>query len=167
MTIGQQSAGGMGRRPRREVIDVPERKREDRRLDQLLHVRKQRLGRLERERNEARQAWRASRNQLQQARQLWRDMLARTQEQWQQSRREFMQMTLTTGQFNRAKALYKRMQAESAQLYLRCQEWVERCRQARAVFFEARRKVLEANRQQEKLSVLRDQMRAQEQIMEQ
>jgi hypothetical protein len=167
MTTAHQIADGIGRRSRREVIDVPERKREDRRLDQLLHVRKQRLGRLERERNEARQAWRASRNQLRQARELWRDMMARTQAQWQQSRREFMQMTLTTGQFNRAKALYKRMQAESAQLYLRCQEWVQRCRQARSVFFEARRKVLEANRQQEKLCVLRDEMRAQAQMMEQ
>jgi chromosome segregation ATPase len=155
-----------GRRVRREVIDVPERQREDRRLDQLLHVRKQRLSRLERERNEARQSWRDLRGRLRQAKQHWRDMRASTQSQWQQSRTEFLQMTLTSGQFSRAKSVYKRMQEETAQLYLQCQEWVERCNQARMGFFEARRKVREANRQQEKLSVLRDEMRARTQIME-
>ena len=56
-----QGQGGLGRRSKREVVDVAEPKVPDKRLDQLLHVRKQRLGRLERERNEARQLWRARR----------------------------------------------------------------------------------------------------------
>ena len=37
-------------RPKREVIDVPERKVEDKSLDRLITVRKQRIDRYERER---------------------------------------------------------------------------------------------------------------------
>jgi hypothetical protein len=155
-----------GRRAKREVIDVAERKVEDRRLDQLLHVRKQRLGRLERERNEARNAWREQRQALRQSKQCWRNMLEQAKEQWQYSRRQFLQMTLTNGEFSKAKAVYKRMQQEAAQLYLACQEKLHRCRQAGAAFFEARRNVLEANRQQEKLVIMRDEIRALAQVVE-
>ncbi|WEF32227.1 hypothetical protein [Pseudoduganella chitinolytica] len=54
----------IGRRAKREVVDVPEPRRPDQSLARLLHVRKQRLGRLERERNEARQQWRQARTVL-------------------------------------------------------------------------------------------------------
>lgn len=149
-----------GARGRREVVDVAERKVEDRRLDQLLHVRKQRLGRLERERNEAREAWRARRQAFRQAGQRWRDTLAEAKSQWQRSREEFLRMTLTNGQFSQAKAVYKRLQNEAAQLYLACQEQLRGCRQARTAFFLARQNVLQANRQQEKLGIMRDEIRA-------
>lgn len=152
--------GAGGGRGRREVIDVAERKVEDRRLDQLLHVRKQRLGRLERERNEAREAWRAQRLAFRQAKQRWRAMLAEATSQWQRSREQFLQMTLTNGQFSKAKAVYKRLQNEAAQLYLACQEQLRSCREAGTAFFLARMNVLQANRQQEKLGIMRDEIRA-------
>lgn len=166
MNQGSQMRDIGGRRSKREVIDVAERKVEDRRLEQLLHVRKQRLGRLERECNEARNAWREQRQALRQAKQSWRNMLEQAKDEWLRSRKKFLQMTLTNGQFSKAKAVYKRMQNEAAQSYLACQEKLHMCRQAGATYFQARLKVLEANRQQEKLSIMRDEIRSQAQVME-
>lgn len=151
--------GGLGRRSKREVVDVPEPKLPDRRLDQLLHVRKQRLGRLERERNEARQQWRARRDALHDCKLARRAALARASDFWQASRAEFFQMSITSGQFRKAKAVYERMKEEAAHRYLLWREQVVRCREAQTQFFSALEQVLLANRQQEKLAILRDELR--------
>ncbi len=164
--IGASGQGLGPRRGKREVIEVAERKVPDKRLDQLLHVRKQRLSRLERERHEARQVWRRRREKFHAAKLRWREAVAKTQEQWQQARRQFLNMTITSGQFRSAKAAYERMKREVAQFYLDCQNQLQRCREAGGKFFEARWAVLDANRQQEKLSLLRDEMRTLEQPAE-
>ncbi|WP_034300930.1 hypothetical protein [Herbaspirillum sp. RV1423] len=166
MNPGNVAAGLGPRRGKREVIEVAERKVQDKRLDQLLHVRKQRLSRLERECNEARSVWRRRRQKLHQVKQIWRDAVERTQSEWRTARQEFTNMTITSGQFRSAKAIYERMKKEAAQLYLDCQNELSRCRDAGRLFFAARLAVLTANKQQEKLSILRDEIRALEQAAE-
>lgn len=144
------------RTARREVADVPEPRPPDRRLDQLLHVRKQRLRRFERERNEARQAWRAERSDLAACKERWRHARDEAHAQWQAARTAFSQMTITSGDFKKAKAVYARMKQAASQLRVEWQECRQACRIAGAAFFAARQVVLEANRQQEKLGLLRD-----------
>ncbi|EJL88980.1 hypothetical protein PMI16_02128 [Herbaspirillum sp. CF444] len=155
------TAGFGAPRGRREVADVAEPKVKDKRLDQLLHVRKQRLGRLERERNEAREAWRRQRQVLHDSKLRWRQAKNDTAQQWQQSRAQFLAMTITSGQFRKAKSVYERMKKETAQYYLECQNKLRVCREAGVRFFQARLQVLEVSRQQEKLTILRDEMLAQ------
>lgn len=157
--IGAQRGFG-GRRSKREVIDVPERKPEDKSLDKLLNVRKQRLDRLERERKDAREAWRETRQQLRTRKEEWRKALEDAKDFWIQARAEFFKMSTTSGQFRKAKAIYERMKSQAAQMQLECREIVKRCKSAKNEFFEARQRVLTANRQQEKLSILRDEIRA-------
>lgn len=152
-------AGFGGRRSKREVIDVLEPKPQDKSLDKLLNVRKQRIDRLERERREAREAWRETRQELRTQKQRWRDAVQAYKDFWQQSREDFFRMALTSGQFRKAKAIYERMKQEAAQMRVDCLEVVGRCKQGRSGFFEARRRVLQASRQQEKLGILRDELR--------
>ncbi|MPS30339.1 MAG: hypothetical protein E2576_02575 [Alcaligenaceae bacterium] len=155
--------GRHGRRgARREVADLPEPRAPDRRLDQLLHVRKQRLGRLERERNEARQAWREQRHGQRALKQRWRDAREQAQAQWMAARAAFSGMSITSGEFRKARAVYERMKKEASQLRVDCQQALQACRAAGTDFFEARRRVMQADRQQEKLGVLRDELRAAE-----
>lgn len=145
----------LGSSLQREVVDLPESRKPDTSLDNLLAVRRQRLERLERERGEARLAWRAARAALRAQRQGWRRARQETADFWQQARQEFFSMTTTSGEFRRAKAVYIRMQTQVSQLLLECREAVLPCRASRATFFAARRRVREANLQCEKLSILR------------
>lgn len=148
------------RRGKREVADVAEPKRPDRSLDQLLHVRKQRLGRLERERSSARESWRVSRQALRDFKLRKREAVLQAARFWQESRARFLQMTITTGEFHLAKARHARMKEEAASLNLRCQEAVRESRLAGARFFAARNEARRAQRQQEKLGIMRDELRA-------
>ncbi|TWC67318.1 hypothetical protein [Herbaspirillum sp. SJZ099] len=157
MRIG---AGFGARAGKREVIDVAEMKKPDRRLDQLLHVHKQRLSRLERERNEARQAWREIRQQLSGKKQDWRQLQSRAQSEWMSARTAFFSMGLTNADFKRAKSVYERMKLEAGEMRLACLALARTCRQAGTAFFAARDRVQGANKQQEKLTVLRDEMKA-------
>ena len=147
------------RRGKREVVDVPEPRRPDRSLDQLLHVRKQRLGRLERERSSARESWRASRQALHDFKLRKREAVRQAAQFWQEARARFLQMTITTGQFHLAKARHARMKEEAASLNLRCQEAVRESRLAGARFFAARNEARRAQRQQEKLGIMRDELK--------
>jgi hypothetical protein len=147
-------------RSRREVIDVPENKVEDKSLDKLLKVRRQRLDRLERERSEARKAWRDARGELRMAKESWRKARREALEYWQQARARYFKMATTSGEFRKAKAIYERMKKQAAELRLGCLEHLEHCRQTRSGFFQARQRALQANREQEKLGVLRDEVRA-------
>ncbi len=148
------------RRSRREVTEVAEPKRPDRSLDQLLHVRKQRLGRLERERSSARENWRASRQALHDYKLRKREAMQKAAQFWLESRAQFLRMTITTGQFHVAKARHARMKEEAASLNLRCQEAVRTSRLAGARFFEALAEARRAQRQQEKLGIMRDELKA-------
>jgi hypothetical protein len=144
---------------KRQVIDVPEKQPEDKRLDMLLHVRRQRLVSLEHECQAARMAWREQRRKLRDAKQRREIALQDAKDYWQQACKQFFSMVTTSGEFRRAKAGYGRMKEHAAQLYLECQQSVQRCRSARTTFFEVRARVRTAKRQQEKLGMLRDEMR--------
>jgi DNA-binding XRE family transcriptional regulator len=146
-------------RRRREVRDVPEASFDRDDLAKIIGVRKQRLDRLERESIQARSAWRATRAALRDAKQCWRTALQEAQDFWQQARTEFLTMTTTSGQFRKAKAHYERMKSLAAQRHLECREAVLSCKEKRTQFFEARRRVLEAKRQQEKLVMMRNEIR--------
>jgi len=147
------------RRARREVPDVPEPRRHDDSLGRLLHVRKQRLGRLERERNEARQQWRGGRNTLRARKLERRRALDDAAAFWQAARAGFLSMATTSGEFRTAKSRYERMKDDAAACYLRWHEELDRCRAAGDAFFAALAAVRAAQRQQEKLGILRDELR--------
>ena len=156
-----RGASGFGAKPaRREVIDVPEPRRPDRRLDQLLHVRKQRLSRLERECNEARAQWRELRADLTRQKQAARQAKIRAHEEWLAARSAFFSMALTNGEFSRAKTVYEKMKIEADVLHIECRAYAARCRALGVEFFLARQHVTDATKQQEKLGVLRDEMKA-------
>lgn len=146
-------------RVRREVIDVPEKKIEDQSLQKLIFIRKQRLTRIEQECREARQVWRKARTEIGEAKERWRNALQESKDFWQESRKGFFAMAITSGQFRKAKAIYERMKAHAAQLHLECQEAVVRCKEKRTGFFEARKRVVEATLDLEKLGMLRDEIR--------
>lgn len=152
-------AGFGSPRSKREPIEVAERKPEDKRLDKLLGVRKQRLDRLERERKEAREAWRAARAALREAKLRWRDAVQGAKDYWAQARKEFLTMTTTSGQYQKAKVVYERMKQAAADERVRCLESVEKCKTQRGNFFAARERAITANRQQEKLTIMRDELR--------
>lgn len=146
-------------KPKREPIEVVEPKPEDKSLDKLLGVRKQRLDRLERERKESREEWRAQRVVLRQAKLQWREAVQNTKDFWAQARKEFLTMVTTSGQYQRSKVVYERMKQAAADERVRCLESLEKCKTKRTTFFEARERALTANRQQEKLTIMRDELR--------
>jgi hypothetical protein len=157
-SLGGRSGFGK-RRSKREVIEVVEPKAEDRSLDKLINVRKQRLDRLEREKIEAREAWRKSREVLHDAKMRWRTAVQEANTYWQEAREAFFAMSMTSGDFRRAKGVYDRMKWEAKEIRLTCNEFVKRGRSAGSDFFEARLRALEATKQQEKLGILRDEIR--------
>lgn len=154
------AVAGFGKpKARREPVEVAEPKPQDKSLDQLLGVRKQRLDRMERERKEARQAWKAARATLRTAKLAWRAAMDNTKEYWAQARKDFLTMHTTSGQYQKGKATYERMKQAAAAERVLCLETLDKCRTRRAAFFAARQRVLTANRQQEKLTIIRDEMR--------
>lgn len=157
-TQAMQSMLG-GPRSKREVVDVPEARVMDRSLDRLILVRKQRIDRFERERSAALASWRAERVKLKELKVRWRAALREANRFWQEARAEFFSMTITSGSFRKAKAIYERMKLQASQLRLECREAVVPCKDARLEFFNARRRLLDANRQHEKLGMLRDEIR--------
>ncbi|SFV13926.1 hypothetical protein [Pseudoduganella namucuonensis] len=155
------AVAGFGKpKAKREPVEVAEPKPLDKSLDQLLGVRKQRMDRYERERKDARQAWRAARDHFRGMKLAWREAVDGSKQFWAQARRDFMSMNTTSGQYQKSKAVYERMKQAAADERLRCMEALERCRARRAMFFTARARVLAANRQQEKLTIIRDEMRS-------
>ncbi len=153
-------AGAFGGRPtRREPVDVPEPRKPDRQLDQLIAVRTHRISTFERARLRARQTWRLERAGLRRAAQDWRDAVEQAKECWEEARAEFFAMRSTSGEFRRGKAVYERMKRDAAELQSMAVQAVDPCRDARRAFFTARDQLREAQRQQEKLSILRDQIK--------
>lgn len=146
-------------RLQREVIDIQELRKPDQSLDKLIVVRKQRIERLERERIEAKNAWRATRQALREIKQRWRNAVDAAQEYWRESRNGFFHMAITSGQFRRAKAIYERMKEDASRLHMESREAVLLCKMKRTEFFVARRRALDAYLQHEKLSLLRDELK--------
>lgn len=155
------TSGFAGRqKSKREPIEVPEPKRPDKSIDMLISVRKNRVSRFERERAQAREEWREARVRLRQAKQQWRDALAAAHEGWKQAREEFFRMSTTSGQFRKARAVYERMKQAAGQMQLEAREVAQHCRELGAKFFDATQQLAQMRRQQEKLSILRDELRA-------
>lgn len=144
---------------KREPVEVLEPKPLDKSLDKLLGVRKQRLDRLERERRETREEWKRCREEFRQKKLDWRKAVEDSKEFWVKARKEFLSMTTTSGQYQRAKATYERMKQSAADMRVTCLESLSGCKSARTAFFSARERVLAANRQQEKLTIIRDEIR--------
>lgn len=164
--MGAQDGFGGKKRAKREVVDVPEPKAEDKSLDRLINVRKQRMDRLERERRESREAWKARLAELHDTGRSWRAAKQAATDFWLDARAEFLNMVITNRQYQKAKAMYQHMKDVAADWYLKCHEAVANCRAARNAFFAAKLAVIQANKQQEKLSILRDEIRLLNQVPE-
>ncbi|MEN3296549.1 MAG: hypothetical protein V7642_5802 [Burkholderiales bacterium] len=143
----------------REVIDVPEARRQDKSLDMLLTLRKQRVDRFEQELRVARAAWRDQRAVLRDVKERRRKALQEAKGYWQEARTGFLSMATTSGEYRRAKAVYERMKETAAQLYLECLEEVGQCKSSRAAVFEAHKRLMDGQRQHEKLGMLCDEIR--------
>jgi hypothetical protein len=156
--MGAQAGFG-GKRSKREVVDVIEPKAEDKSLDRLIGVRKQRMDRLERERREAREAWKARLAELHETARQWRAAKQAATDYWLDVKAGFLNMVITNRQYQQAKAMYEHMKEEAADCYLHCHEAIAACRAGRDAFFAAKLTVIQANKQQEKLSILRDEIR--------
>ena len=157
--IGARTGIG-GRQAKREVIDVPEKRPQDKTVDVLHRVRKQRLDRFEQERLQARTQWREARADLREAKQSWRQAKQDAKDFWQEARAGFFGMVTTSGEFRRAKATYQRMKDAAAQRYVECLDVVKRCKETRSGFFEAGVRLREGQREYEKLGMLREELRA-------
>jgi uncharacterized protein (DUF3084 family) len=147
------------RSSRREVIDVPETRPADKSLDLLLKLRKQRIERYEQERRRTRVEWRQQRTELRDLKKRRRQALQDAKDFWKQARDQFLSMVTTSGQYRKAKAIYERMKQSASQLYEECQGAVSRSRLSRTAFFEACKALRDAQRQHEKLGMLRDEIR--------
>jgi hypothetical protein len=151
---------GFGKpKSKREPVDVAEPKPQDKTLDKLLGVRKQRLDRLERERKDSRDAWKAARAEFREKKLQWRAAIEDAKKYWVQARKDFLSMTTTSGQYQKSKAVYERMKQAATDQRVMCLESLEKCKSWRSEFFAARERVLTANRQQEKLTIMRDELR--------
>ncbi len=151
---------GFGPRAKREAPDVPEPRVVDRTLDRLLGVRKQRLERLEREQREARRAWRAGRELLAGAKRRWREEREAAAEFWRGARADFFAMETSSGQFRAAKAGFERMKRQAAEQLLAWREQRAACRADGGAYFAAHEQLRQARRQQEKLSLFRDEIQS-------
>lgn len=154
------SLAGFGSpKSKREPVEVAEPKPEDKSLDKLLGVRKQRLDRMERERRDALTGWRMAREDLREAKLAWRAALESTRQFWAQARKDFMSMNTTSGGYQKSRAQYERMKLAAADERMLCLQALDQCRVRRGMFFAARARVLGAKRQQEKLTIIRDELR--------
>ena len=144
--------------PRREPVEVDEPRAKNRQLDPLLALRRHRVTRLEQERLQARARWRAQRGALRDAIASWRAASAHAGAEWQQARQAFFAMSCTSGQFRAARAAFERMQREAAALRAGACVAAANGRQAGRAFFGAMAIYRQAQRQQEKLQAVCDQL---------
>ena len=144
------------------VLDVPEPVKRDNSLDGLMLVRKQRLRRLERECYSCRQEWRSQRQNLRERKKQWRAAQLDAEQYWQQARAEFFRMSLTSGEFKKAKSVYGKMKTAAALLRVEAKTQAEQCKTAGHDFFLKRQELAEAQKKNEKLQILRDEMRREE-----
>lgn len=147
---------------RREAVDVAEPRVPDRTLERLLGVRKHRLERLEREQRDAREQWRQRRGALRQAKLSWRDARQEAFDHWQRARQQFFAMETDSREFRAAQGGYERMKRDTGQRLLAWRDRAGESRAAGAVFFAAHRQLRDARRQQEKLDILREHIKATE-----
>ena len=143
---------------RREPVEVDEPRAPQRQLDPLLALRRHRATRLEQERLKARADWRAQRAALRAAIARWRSASTHADQAWQQARQAFFAMSCSSGQLRAARAAFERMQREAAALRAGACQAAGASRQAGRAFFSARAGYRQAQRQQEKLQAVCDEL---------
>ena len=143
----------------REVQDVPEPVRKDCPLDKLVRIRRQRIEKSERDCLRARQHWRECRRQLRQQSQGSKDAESRAQQCWKKARKDFFDMSISSGQFKKAKAVFKKMQATAAEMRALAHAAVDESKLARTAYFKAKVNLAEARKQAEKLDLMSEELR--------
>ena len=151
MSLGRQTR-------RREAVEVAEPRRQDRQLDGVIRVRRQRQQRLERERGAALRQWRAARAALAEARRALRVQRGAAAEHWTRARADFFSMRSDSLAFRAAKSVYQRLQQQAEQGLLAWRQQRAAAADAGAAFFDARRAAALARLKQEKLQLLREEM---------
>lgn len=146
-------------RLRQEAYDVPEPVRKDCPLEKLVRIRRQRIEKSERDCLRARQYWRECRLQLRQKNQGSKEAESRAQQCWQQARRDFFDMSISSGQFRAAKAAFKKMQAAAAEMRVLARAAAKESRLARVAYFRARTTLAEVRKQAEKLDLMSEELR--------
>lgn len=148
-----------GRTVRGKLLhEIPEEPRRDLSFDRLIAVHQNRLRRLERERLDARSAWRDARTQLRRRKEHWRNAVDDAKRYWHDARAGFLKMVITSGQFRQAKAVYERLKLEAAEMRLEAVEMVPRCRQAEQAFFDLCRRLAHERLHVEKLRIASDEL---------
>jgi hypothetical protein len=139
---------------RREPVDIPEPKRQDKSLPKLIGVHKRRLERLEWECFQARTNWRAARSVVARIKQDWRDAQQHAQDFWADARAEFFRMEISSGKFRTAKGAYERKKLEAEQIHIQARSAAQRARQAGHAYFLLKQLVRAGHVRSEKLTIL-------------
>ena len=139
---------------RREPVDVPEPKRQDKSLPKLIGVHKRRLERMEWECLQARSAWRELRESVAQVKQDWRDAQQHARDFWADARADFFRMEISSGKFRTAKGAYERKKLEAEQIHIQAREAAQRARQAGHGYFLLKQLVRAGHLRSEKLGML-------------
>jgi GH24 family phage-related lysozyme (muramidase) len=90
----------------------------------------------------------------------WRALRAAAQQQWQQSRRDFFAMAITSAAFRAAKGAYARMTLEAETEKLNWRGALHKAQAARTAHASARAVLRVARREQEKLACLADELKS-------
>lgn len=139
---------------RREPVDLPEPKRQDKSLPKLIGVHKRRLERMEWECLQARDNWRELRVVVTKVKQEWRDAQQHARDFWADARAEFFRMEISSGKFRTAKAAYERKKLAAEQVHIRAREAAQNARQAGQAYFVLKQQVRAGHLRSEKLDIL-------------
>ena len=123
---------------KREPVDIPEPRRQDKSLPKLISVHKRRLERMEWETRQARANWRALRETVRTVKDQWRAAKQHALDFWTAARTEFFQMVISSGKVRIAKAVYERKKIEAEQIHLKSREAAQAARQAGHEYFVAK-----------------------------
>ncbi len=139
---------------RRELVDLPEPKRQDKSLPKLIGVHKRRLERMEWECLQARTHWRELRGSVAQVKQDWRNAQQHAKDFWADARAEFFRMEISSGKFRTAKGAYERKKLEAEQIHIQAREAAQRARQSGQAYFLLKQLVRAGHLRSEKLDIL-------------
>jgi hypothetical protein len=139
---------------RREPVDLPEPKRQDKSLLKLIGVHKRRLERMEWECLQARDNWRELRVTVTKVKQDWRDAQQHAQDFWAEARAEFFRMEISSGKFRTAKGAYERKKLEAEQIHIQAREAAQCARKSGQGYFVLKQMVRDGHVRSEKLDIL-------------
>ncbi len=139
---------------RRELVDIPEPKRQDKSLPKLIGVHKLRLELMERECLQARTAWRELRTNVARVKQDWRNAQQHARDFWADARADFFRMEISSGKFRTAKGAYERKKLEAERIHIQAREAAQRARRAGQAYFMHKQLVRAGHLRSEKLDIL-------------